>query len=283
MSRCAKYLPETGKVHVKREVLSQGDAEEEDERLQRIDATTATIQAKLSALQAERLDTSGYDKSQLGAVVTSESGVLKIMRGMMTAQDAKAETSRQSAVKHGVEPGTAGQPAAGGAGEFSEKLMVDLTSHRTVAIQAMLTQNASVALAVLADKLYGDVLPMGRGNSPVQVSARTSQPALERDGTRLTQSKGASQLRFEGERWQAVVPADSAERLSWLLAQPQDTLIGLIAYCTALTVDLVQRRGGDNAHADAVATALHLDMADWWSVDVDNFLTHVRKPRLRRS
>jgi len=41
--------------------------------------------------------------------------------------------------------------------EFSERLTLDLTSHRTAAVQAALTRDVPVSLAVLAGAEYGDI------------------------------------------------------------------------------------------------------------------------------
>jgi len=55
------------------------------------------------------------------------------------------------------------------------------------------------------------------------------------------------------------VPEDANNWLPWLIAQPQVTVLSLLAYCTAY---LVQRRSRPNVQADAIAHALSLDMAD---------------------
>ena len=109
---------------------------------------------------------------------------------------------------------------------------------------------------------------------------RTCQGSLERDGTRLAESIAAQQLNADAQRWEEVIPSEPEERLTWLLAQPQESVLELIAFCTAMSVDLVQRRGSANTHANTVATALRLDMADWWSVDQDNFLRSVSKAKI---
>ena len=290
----AKYLPETDAVRAKREAMeteleslevqyeaiANEDSEDEDahaaaqEKLEAIDRQCDQIRARLGALQYERLDTSGYDKTVLGAVVTTQAGVLKIMRGMMTAKEAKAEAHKQSAVKHGEVAGSSGAPAAA---EFSEKLMADLTSHRTVAMQAALTSNAGVALVVLADRMYGQLAARLHGHSNADITVRKCRSALERDGTLLAESAAAKHLDAQAARWEAVVSRDSIARLNWLLAQPQATVLDLIAYCTALSINLVQRRASATEHANTVAGAFRLDMSDWWSVGVDDFLTHVSK------
>ena len=286
----AKYLPESDADRAKRvkleaelgtledkynEADSQDDGDDAEGTLEAIDRQCDEVRAKIDALLEARLDTSGYDKSTLGAVVTSEAGVLKIMRGVMTAKDAKVETRKQVAVKsggsdHGADPSKA---------EFSEKLMADLTSHRTAAMQAALTRDVPVALAVLADCLYAEA-SKAYGDSVAQISLKGCAGSLEQNGTEMTESAAAKQLDAQREHWEATVPADGAERLSWLLRQSQETVLSLLAFCTALSVDLVQRRSAPHKQADVIADALHLDVADWWSVGVENFLTQVSKAKI---
>lgn len=291
----AKYLPESDADRAKRTKLeaeldalegkydetaeSEDEGSDRDEVLEAIDRQCDEVRAKIDALLEARLDTSGYDKSALGAVVTSESGVLKIMRGLMTAKDAKAETRKQIAVKSGGTVDSVGSVDMGSKAEFSEKLMADLTSHRTAAMQAALTRDVPVALAVLADRLYVET-SSAYNEGVAKISLKRCSGSLEQNGTGMTESAAAKQIDAQREHWEATVPADGTERLSWLLRQSQETVLSLLAFCTALSVDLVQRRSAPNAQADVIANALQLDVADWWSVGVDNFLTHVSKAKI---
>jgi len=287
-----KYLPETVAVRREREALeaqldaaenryneladSEGDDSEVAEKLEAIDSECNTLRAQIDALQSARIDTSGYDKSTLGAIVTTESGVLKIKRGMMTAKEAKSQAQRQSAVKRGADPAQAVQSGP----EFSEKLMADLTSHRTAAMQAALTTNIPVALAVLADHLCSEIFDAGHFGSFVKIDLKESGYDLERNGTAMAESAAARHLAQQRDAWKTVVPSSGAERLAWLLNQPQESVLALIAFCTASSVDLIARRAEANERADAVADALKLDVADFWSVGVENFLTHVSKAKI---
>jgi len=58
----------------------------------------------------------------------------------------------------------------------------------------------------------------------------------------------------------------------------------LLAYCTACSVDAVrkphQRNDAQRAHADQLATALSLDMAQWWQPTAGNYLGRVSKQRI---
>jgi ParB family transcriptional regulator, chromosome partitioning protein len=67
----------------------------------------------------------------------------------------------------------------------------------------------------------------------------------------------------------------------WLLEQPQQDLLELLALCTAASINTVSSR--ENAPSDEVAAlmaALNLDMADWWEATPENYLLHVSKDRI---
>lgn len=62
----------------------------------------------------------------------------------------------------------------------------------------------------------------------------------------------------------------------WLLEQPQQDLLELLAYCATTSINTVSSR--ENASSDEVAglmNALNLNMADWWEATGENYLSHV--------
>ena len=70
----------------------------------------------------------------------------------------------------------------------------------------------------------------------------------------------------------------------WILIQPQDTLLTLLAFCAALSLNGVKTKNHSGAtrlqHADAVATALKMDMRRWFTPTADNFFSKVSKTRI---
>jgi ParB family chromosome partitioning protein len=86
-------------------------------------------------------------------------------------------------------------------------------------------------------------------------------------------------------RWTRQLP-ESAEGLwAWCLAQDTTTRLGLLAYCAACSVDAVRKphERSDTprlAHADQLAAALSLDMAQWWQPTAASYLDRVSKKRV---
>jgi len=198
----------------------------------------------------------------------------------MTAEAARAAAQSNDRAGRGDGSGAlaGGQSAPE---EFSERLMADLNSHRTAAMQAALIGNAHVALAVLAHGMASDLFGRhGTASSPAQVTVKACRAGLERDATNFGESAAAKVLDAERDRWESLLPDDANDWLAWLIAQPQASVLSLLAYCTAQSVDVVQRRSRPNVEADTITHALSLDMADWWTPGGENFLTHVPKAKV---
>jgi len=291
-----RYLPESDAGRVEREAReakldaleeryndradSDDDSEEAMSAVEAIDAECEVIRGELEAARRPRIDTSDYDKAQLGAVVTTQAGAIQVRRGLMTAEAARAAAQSNDRAGRGDGSGAlaGGQSAPE---EFSERLMADLNSHRTAAMQAALIGNAHVALAVLAHGMASDLFGRhGTASSPAQVTVKACRAGLERDATNFGESAAAKVLDAERDRWESLLPDDANDWLAWLIAQPQASVLSLLAYCTAQSVDVVQRRSRPNVEADTITHALSLDMADWWTPGGENFLTHVPKAKV---
>ena len=65
----------------------------------------------------------------------------------------------------------------------------------------------------------------------------------------------------------------------WLLGQERETLLELLAYCTARSIDAVAGRERSFDQSDAMAEALGVDMADWWVPTAANYLGSVSKAK----
>jgi ParB family chromosome partitioning protein len=90
----------------------------------------------------------------------------------------------------------------------------------------------------------------------------------------------------EGLLWGDRLPNEPDELLAWCLDQPQDLLLDLLAFLSALSVNAVQTkhgREGRPAHADRMAKALSFDMTPWWTPTVEGFFTRLPKVALSQA
>ena len=164
---------------------------------------------------------------------------------------------------------------------FSEKLMRDLTAHRTAALQAALMQDPHVALVTLVHRMAETVFGQyGRGNDVVKVHVHvTSDYALAQSATDYEASPAGALLVRAATEWGDRLPGDPEALFRWLLAQGRDVLLDLLAYCTARSLDAVAARERTADQSDAIARALGVDMADWWAPTAANYLGHVSKAK----
>lgn len=65
----------------------------------------------------------------------------------------------------------------------------------------------------------------------------------------------------------------------WLLEQPQDRLLNLLAVCTSLSINGVSREEGPSA-VNALAGALSLNLSAYWQPTRASYLDHVSKDRI---
>ena len=65
----------------------------------------------------------------------------------------------------------------------------------------------------------------------------------------------------------------------WLLEQPQAQVLSILAFCVATTLDGVQSDEVSSPTA-ALARAAELDMREWWTPSVQNYLGSIPKARI---
>jgi ParB family transcriptional regulator, chromosome partitioning protein len=166
--------------------------------------------------------------------------------------------------------------------EYPERLMRQLTTHRTAALQACLMDAPAVGLRVLAYRMAGLIFLRhgfyGVGDEPVEV--RLSMTDLDKDAPDCADSLAGAQIARTHRAWAERLPSDAAALLAWLLAADDATVIALLAYCTARTVNTVQSKPNATPVADAISAAVALDMADWWVPTCASYLSAVPKNKI---
>lgn len=263
--------------------LSYEDAEPEDgevveeltgDEQDRIETEMADIESQIDAIQAAAQIWTDDAKASAGVLVYLKyERALTIERGY-------------------VQPAAAGDETEGGSSPFvppqqqpkvravhSEKLMQNLSGHQTAAVQAEVMAAQNTALAILAHRMVEGLLYMGySGDHPAKVSPTSASFKLEQlDG--VAESAAGKALDAAAKKWKKALPKSSDARFKWLLTQPQETLVELLAYCTAITIDGV--RGDEKAQPLAtIAKAVNLDLTQYWTATANSYFNHVSKGRI---
>lgn len=230
-------------------------------------------------------------KTRAGAIVTlSREGDAAIIRGLLREADRRALEAAQRKTRKDA-PDRAGAEMAeseNGEGaptrttsELSETLTRRLAAHRTAALQAMLVGNGQVALAALANTLLRRVFAedYGYDRPAMQINATTSAHALLSVADDLKGGRAFQAVEEAKARWRDRLPEERSEWFVWLVDLSQGELLDLLVLCAALTVNALP--AGNAAHdANAIASAVGLDMADWWEPTAEGFLSHVSKAHI---
>lgn len=253
--------------------VGEFDEDVADEMEQRLWVINDDIEALMDGL--EEYSTEGLT---CGAIVTLNSqGELVIQRGLIRPEDKPASSSKVAGT--GIDQGTAGIGATKAV--HAESLVRMLSAQRTAALQASLASRPDVALAAvvgaMASQVFSDVrysiLP------PLQVSLKETE--LNRDCHDIEQSRARIALDAQHNAWIGRFPQDNEESFfAWLLNQSQETLLELLAFCAACSVNAVQSREFKVGGVVALSEALALDMANWWKATPSTYLSHVNKQRL---
>jgi len=259
-----------------------------------IDLEEQDIAARRKAIHEALKTWTPEQKLHAGVIVTiGRDGDVEVMRGLVRDEDRKAialaARSKGAADLRCVDDARdedEGAPSMPVAPErrapgCSEALTKRLAAHRTMALQAMLAQDTTVALASVAHifvlRTFGADYP--REASVLQVSPQLSGSALEAMADDLKDSRAWQDVQQRKDAWRARLPEDQCEWLGWLIGLPQAELIDLLALCGALTVNALPTAGAAGS-ANAIAAALGLDMADWWEPTAEAYLNHVPKAQI---
>lgn len=237
-----------------------------------------SVDQSIEAIDGRDGDFTPEQMAVSGAIVTiSHAGEVVIHRALVRRED-RAQARAQLEESGATIPRSLNQKAKG---VHSEKLILNLTAHRTAAVQSALSQNPHVALVTLAHKLALDYLYTGYldGASVVQVSSKEAYHDMQRAAPEIAQTQHASGLEAFVESWQSILPKNPNLLFGWLLEQPQERLLNLLAVCTSLSINGVAREEGPNG-VNAIAGALNLDLSNYWQPTKASYFQHVSKDRI---
>ena len=174
-----------------------------------------------------------------------------------------------------------------------DRLVIELTAHRTLALQDAVAANPHVAMTTLLHKLCLD--GFHRTYNPGCLEAGVRHVQLSIQAPELKESASAKSIAARHEGWRADMPTDEAALWDWLAALDDASRLALLAHCVSFGVNALfekaDRHGGSGitAHglqrrldqADRLARAVGLDMVEaGWRPTVDNYLGRVTKGRI---
>jgi ParB family chromosome partitioning protein len=243
------------------------------------EAKLADVEKRIDALDTRTEAYSSEALAQGGAFVFLDYyGRLSIERGFVKPEDADESTNR-------VEDGE-NLPSASGVAKpsvptmsHSAALIEDLTAHKTAALRIELANNPDVALvAVVHAMLLHVAYPYNSEQSALQLSL--THERLEPSMKDAESCKGLSAFNDLAENYGHHLPGDPADLFDWLMEQPQDMVLSLLAFGAAHSVNAVEKKFTERKRveqANQLGRALKVNMPDWFETTGDSYFKHVNR------
>ncbi|WP_395398690.1 hypothetical protein ACHMW6_00095 (plasmid) [Pseudoduganella sp. UC29_106] len=164
---------------------------------------------------------------------------------------------------------------------YSDKLVHQLTAHRTAGLQAELMVRPGIALVVLTHTLAIQVFGEYGNRAKSAAVISLTKPHLKQHGDCVKESPALALMNERHQYWADLMPTRVSDLMGWLFQQEQSVVLELLAYCTACSLDTVQGTAQYSESKDKefaeVANAVSLNMADWWKPTKDNYFAQVSK------
>ncbi|MDA9426219.1 ParB/RepB/Spo0J family partition protein [Bradyrhizobium sp. CCBAU 53380] len=287
-----------------------------DELPEEVDQRLGEIEAALAAFEDRPMLYDPTEIARAGVFISIDSeGRLSVNRGYVRPEDEVQATDpdvgqgADASSTEGPEVGPSVQrtviAVAGSAPDAEEddedaakplpdRLITELTAHRTLALRDALAENPAVAFqAVLHNFVLTAFYRFASSGSCLEIGLRTPNFPVQAPGLRDSLSAKAVEARHEA--WKARLPKTENDLWDTLTALDGGAQASLFAHCASFAVNAVYEpanrynQGRVSAHgvrtrldqADVLARAVGLDMVQvGWRPTVDNYLGRITKPRI---
>ena len=266
---------------------TQADAEElpeaTEQRMGDIETALAVFDNRPASFEPDEIARAGAFMSIDG------SGTLRIERGFVRPEDetpigsvhAAAGNAAEATDDQNREPQEAAEPDEDdGPKPIPDRLMTELTAHRTLALRHALGDQPGVAFLAALHVLCLRVFYRYAGDSCLDIDLKSV--GFDSQAPGLNDSASAAAIDGRHQAWIAALPKEPAVLWDALEAFESDSRQSLFAHCVSLSVNAVyeayNRRPRALAYADRLAQAVDLDMAAaGWMPTVGNYLGRVTK------
>ncbi|ENY8199534.1 ParB/RepB/Spo0J family partition protein [Escherichia coli] len=207
-----------------------------------------------------------------GVVVSWRYGNVCVQRGVqLRSEDDAADRTEQVQEKASVE-------------EISLPLLTKMSSERTLAVQAALIQQPEKTVALMVWRLCSCVFDYCNTTlHPFRIQTEEYHRRLTSDAPSGKSGQAWLSLMKEKTRLEALLPENWQKDFTTFFTLDGQTLMSLMVFCTACSVDGVQTREcGHTSRSplDTLEAAIGLHMRDWWQPTKANFFGHLKKPQI---
>lgn len=265
-------------------------SEEVDQKLAELEAALARFEDRPRAYDPDEIGRAGaFVSLDHGGALLVESGYVRpedeAPQAETTSGTADVETSPSDQTGDVRPPSPAPESAPeeeDGIRPLPERLLTELTAHRTVALRDALAGQFEVAFLAALHALVLKALHRFGSSSCLEIEAKSAGFSVQAPGLADTAPARAIEAR-QGD-WRHRLPGNADALWDALVALDGESRRALFAHCVGLTVNAVHepwsRGPGRLAHADQLAGALGLDLAASWSPTAEGYLGRVTKARI---
>jgi ParB family chromosome partitioning protein len=293
----------------------EAEYQDADELPDEVDARLGEIEEAVSAFDNRPHIFDPADIVRAGVFVSIDGdGALLVERGFVRPEDEApvdqpdGEEGSDAVSTSGDDPETppsrravitvGGQPEADdeeddGIKPLPDRLVMELTAHRTLALRDALAANPHVAMTALLHKFCSDAFYTAYAPGCIEASVRHVHLPVQAPGLKVSASAKSVDERHRA--WTADMPGDETALWDWLVALDDASRSSLLAHCVSYGVNALfekaDRYGGNGVsshglrrridQADRLARAVNLDMVEaGWRPTVENYLGRVTKSRI---
>ncbi|MDP2049079.1 MAG: ParB/RepB/Spo0J family partition protein [Cypionkella sp.] len=298
----------------------EGEYGEADELPEEVDLRLGDIEKMLDAFDRRPMV---YDPDQIGRagvfVSIDAGGTLLVERGFVRPEDelraasdgADAEGIADNGVPVGADQGSGQRTVISISGEtgqpeededdgdavkpLPERLVIELTAHRTLALRDAVANNPRIAMTALLHELVLDCFVIRSSGTALEAGVR--EVHLPVQSPELADTMSAQNIDLRHAAWKADLPlGDGDDHLwDWLHALNESSRQTLFAHCISFGVNALYERpnpysgmgisqnGLDRRlrEADRLARTTGLDLFEaGWKPTVANYLGRVTKSRI---
>ncbi|RVT81624.1 ParB/RepB/Spo0J family partition protein [Rhodobacteraceae bacterium CCMM004] len=277
----------------------EDDYAEADALPEDIDARLGEIETAMEALQNRPVRFAAEDYAIAGAFVSIDSsGGLRVERGYVRPEDEPVVEAEDDPDGDTFNPDTDVEVADAsdqvtdqddededddGTKPLSDRLICELTVHRTMALRDALANDPQLAMLASLHAMVLQLFYHYGQDSCVEISPRSTQFGSQ--APNLGDAAYVQSIDLGIETWAGNLPKQPEDLWAVLTEWDSDSRDALFAHCVAMTVNAVQephhRKPRQIAHADILASTLGLDMVKaGWTPTADSYLGRVTKAQI---
>jgi ParB family chromosome partitioning protein len=198
--------------------------------------------------------------------------------GSLDGGEDDADGQGDEALANGEVQEPVGNPAA----PLPDRVVAELTAHRSAALRDALAQAPDLAQLALVHALVNRVF--GLGGAATCLDIRWGSRDLSQFGEGIEDSVAGQAIGERHRLWARQMPTQTEDFWDFVVGLDGDSRAALLAHCVSLTLDGVKswerRPQTVLAHVETLATALDLDMRAYWKPTAVRYLDRVTKAQI---